>query len=597
MSENIFRVDFKGILNILSKHLYSTEEVFIRELLQNSLDAISLRNMESEKSINGVVNVEIIVSENSKTIIFEDNGAGLTIDEVDEFLSVIGSSSKKQILDRESLTNSFIGQFGIGLLSCFMVSDKIILISKSDKSKKAVKWEASINGTYTSSEFEADSIDTGTKIFLKLDKQKANKYSSETLEYLLVKYSQFLPLEVNLIQQNSEKSIVRKTFPWNSHAPLNSNEIIEFGRNYFNIRFNHFIHLTSDNGKSNGIGYIYPFPTDINSRQTNHVYIKNMLIDEKSDSILPDWAFFVKAVISSDVLKPTASRESIYNDDNLASTRLGFEKSIRNYFRQIAQKTPSILEEIIGTHSLALKSFATSDNDFFELISNHLQFPSSIGQIKVSQIKNFQGVKYVDDIDVYRQMLPIAIAKKEVLINGGYIYDSTLLSKISNSSEFDLSKLDNIRFENFLNDVSWDEDNALSLFIDKASDVLLPFRCNPVLKKFKPTNLPAIYYSDRNHNFSREIERTKTKTSELWSGMLDEFSDGSLNNSNSKLYINIENELVKKIITIKNPNLFQNSLELIYLNSLMTGHFTLNELEAERLNKNLLVIIEKALEE
>ena len=94
-SKSKFRVDFRGILDILSKHLYSGEDVFIRELLQNSKDAITAR--QKQESVSGIVTVELIDNGDLSVLIFEDNGVGLNQQEVESYLSVIGSSSKKQI--------------------------------------------------------------------------------------------------------------------------------------------------------------------------------------------------------------------------------------------------------------------------------------------------------------------------------------------------------------------------------------------------------------------------------------------------------------------------------------------------------------------
>ena len=129
MSTSLFQVDLSGVLKVLSDSLYSSYQVFIRELLQNSVDAIQARkNLNHE--FTGKITVSYFDKGDEKTLIVEDNGVGLTLDEVDEFLSKIGSSSKRnQKVNRDS----FIGQFGIGLLSCFMVSEEVVVISHSGK--------------------------------------------------------------------------------------------------------------------------------------------------------------------------------------------------------------------------------------------------------------------------------------------------------------------------------------------------------------------------------------------------------------------------------------------------------------------------------
>ncbi|MDI6402750.1 ATP-binding protein, partial [Balneolaceae bacterium ANBcel3] len=125
-----FKVNLEGMIDLFSNHLYSTPKVFVRELLQNAVDAITARK-KREPHLEGAIYFELHEpSENNPgTLIVEDNGIGLTEEEVHQFLAIIGQSSKKKELF--SNRDDFIGQFGIGLLSCFMVCNEIVLITSS----------------------------------------------------------------------------------------------------------------------------------------------------------------------------------------------------------------------------------------------------------------------------------------------------------------------------------------------------------------------------------------------------------------------------------------------------------------------------------
>jgi molecular chaperone HtpG len=123
----VFKVNLGGVLDVLSNHLYSSEKVFLRELLQNSCDAIAARNL-FDPDHKGTIRIEVINDEEN-ILIIEDNGIGLKEEEVVEFLSSVGSSTKRDYFT--SNRDHFIGQFGIGLLSCFMICDEIVLITKA----------------------------------------------------------------------------------------------------------------------------------------------------------------------------------------------------------------------------------------------------------------------------------------------------------------------------------------------------------------------------------------------------------------------------------------------------------------------------------
>ena len=592
--KNRFRVNFKGILDILSKHLYSSEEVFLRELLQNAKDAVTLRKLKDNSFTQSVVNVEVMPAGDRSVLIFEDNGNGLTLEEVEAFLSVIGSSSKKDISDLQMNDQTFVGQFGIGLLSCFMISEKITLLSRSASADKAVKWEATIDGTYAAEELEESSIQVGTKIFLEIDAEKQDIYTPEKIKKLLTKYSQFLGMEVSFIKEDHKELVKRKFFPWENKTPLSGDAVLEFGRQYFDIDFQYQIPLRSADGKTQGVGFIYPFSSKPGSQPAHHVYVKNMLIDEMCADILPDWAFFIKAVVNSEVLRQTASREGIYKDKVLELTRQDLEQSIRDYFEKLAKTAPSILEQIITTHQLAIKAFAVSDASFFDLISDFLTFPTSQGTVKVKDLREqFDEVQYVTDLDQFRQILPLAKANQQMVVNTGYIYDTTLMKKLQQKFPEKFTLLDDFRFSGILEDVDWEEDNAFSSFRDRCNEVLDQFNCEIMLKRFAPPSLPAIFHLSSDQAFSRDIDRTKSMTDELWGGMLSELTSAKTGYQQaSNLFVNVDNLLIQKIIKIDSDEKFQRCVELIYVNSLLLGHYALNEQESKLLNENLIAIIE-----
>lgn len=128
-----FQVDLKGIIRLLSENLYSSTDVFLRELLQNAVDAIEARRVEQPEFTQGNIQITYHRQQKGQTkLVFSDNGIGLSREEIHTFLSVIGQSSKRGDMKR----GSFIGQFGIGLLSCFLAADEILVRSRSIKEEQ-----------------------------------------------------------------------------------------------------------------------------------------------------------------------------------------------------------------------------------------------------------------------------------------------------------------------------------------------------------------------------------------------------------------------------------------------------------------------------
>ena len=121
-----FRVDLRGLVEVLSHHLYSSERVYLRELVQNARDAVEARRRLGD---DFEARIEIQPAWGSDPLVVRDNGVGLTGDDMRSLLSMIGGTSKRD--DLVAARTNFLGQFGIGLLSCFLVADSIEVVSRS----------------------------------------------------------------------------------------------------------------------------------------------------------------------------------------------------------------------------------------------------------------------------------------------------------------------------------------------------------------------------------------------------------------------------------------------------------------------------------
>ena len=195
-----FKVNLGGMIDILSNHLYSSPDVFVRELLQNGTDAISARTAADSNFSENDAKVEIEVLEGKK-IIFRDNGTGLNEEEIHKFLSVIGQSSKYDI-ENNRANGDYIGRFGIGLLSCFMVTDHICVRTRSYKSPDTIlEWKGMADGTYTIEKINEE-IEIGTEIIIENNKAEKDSdvvddyYNCDTIANLVYYYGLFLKYPV-----------------------------------------------------------------------------------------------------------------------------------------------------------------------------------------------------------------------------------------------------------------------------------------------------------------------------------------------------------------------------------------------------------------
>jgi|GEM_PF-6419093 Molecular chaperone, HSP90 family len=159
MTDMNFQVNLQGIIDLLSNHLYSDPGVFVRELLQNGVDAITARQRLGH-AFDARITAELFPS--SHTIAFQDNGCGLTEKDIEQFLARIGSTAKKEELDAG---DDYIGQFGVGLLSCFVVSDEIVLITRSALEGDSLEWRGRPAGTLYDPQIAARRRDRHDRLF------------------------------------------------------------------------------------------------------------------------------------------------------------------------------------------------------------------------------------------------------------------------------------------------------------------------------------------------------------------------------------------------------------------------------------------------
>ncbi|MEM1349313.1 MAG: ATP-binding protein, partial [Myxococcota bacterium] len=192
-----FQINLRGIIDLLSDHLYSSPEVFLRELLQNGVDAIRARQ-RLEPEHHGRVTISVVEADDGRVeLVFEDNGIGLTEEETHCFLATIGASSKREEFAEQR--NDFIGQFGIGLLSCFMVSDEIVMVTRSAKEPGCVvEWRGRADGTYDTRRLDPDAQPFGTQVYLSCREGRERLFQADEVARLARHYGSMLPFPIEV---------------------------------------------------------------------------------------------------------------------------------------------------------------------------------------------------------------------------------------------------------------------------------------------------------------------------------------------------------------------------------------------------------------
>lgn len=208
----MFQVDLRGLVDLLSHHLYSSPKVYLRELLQNAVDAITARRAEEPGAP-----ARVRLFADGGTLRVEDTGVGLTESDVHELLATIGRSSKRAEGLREARSD-FLGQFGIGLLACFVVAERIRVVSRSARTPEAppVEWTARDDGSYTVRTLpDSARPEPGTTVHLQA-RAGAGEWLTERRVLALARdFGSLLPYDV----QVGEEAVTDLPAPWDRAYP------------------------------------------------------------------------------------------------------------------------------------------------------------------------------------------------------------------------------------------------------------------------------------------------------------------------------------------------------------------------------------------
>lgn len=598
-SDHKFQVNLQGVIDLLSDHLYTGPQVFLRELMQNSVDAIVAREKQ-DSSHEGSISLTIIPAKKDRpvTLVLEDNGIGLNEDEIHRFLATIGQSSKRNTKHSED----FIGQFGIGLLSAFVVSEEIVVLTRSMQPNSPVfEWRGRSDGTYSLSQLNAE-FPVGTQVHLKPKSSAEEFFAVDHVRASAAHFGSFLPYPIEVIC-GQQKTQVNADAPWalaksksvNSRAAL-----LEYGETVFGQRFLDAIPLTAKSGGVEGVAFVLPEAAVVSGKRSHRVYLKNMLLSEEADNLMPQWAFFVKCVVNATKLRPTASRESFYEDRKLEQTREQLGECLKSYLVNLAKSERSKLDLIISRHHLAIKALALEDEEFFRLFIDWLPFDTNHGRTTLGEyFKTETEIRHVPNVDQFRQISGVATSQSQTIFNTGYVFDSDLFDRLAEVyPDRQVSKVDVSEFAESFEDLTETELDEVFELQRTADRVLQPFRCGALVKKFRPAQLPTLFTSNDSANFLRSMDQSKEVADPLWGAVLDGISQSAMEDAYAQLCLNYNNPLIRRLAALQKSDtaLLRRAVEMLYVQSLLLAHFPLKKKELDLMTTGMLGLIELALE-
>lgn len=467
MKKKQFKAESKKLLDMMIHSIYSNKEIFLRELISNASDAIDkmyYRSLTDEKVKIDKDEFKITIEANkdNRQLIIEDNGCGMTEEELENNLGTIAESGSLAFKEQQETKQDIdiIGQFGVGFYSAFMVSDKVTVESKSIDSDKAYRWISTGAEGYTIE--ECDKNEVGTKIILDIKEDNEEEEYSDYLENyriqaIIRKYSDYIryPIQMEVehrhLKEGSkdeyESHIETETI--NSMIPIwkkNKSEITEEEYNqFYHDKYIDYedplkvIHTSVEGQCSyNALLYIPSHASyDYYSKEFEkglNLYASGVMIQEKCSELLPDYFSFVKGLVDSNDLSLNISREMLQQDRRLQLIAKNIEKKIKNELESMLENERDKYEEFFSAFGMQIKfgiynNFGMDKEKLQDLVLFHSSTENKLTTFKeyVSRMKDKQEKIYyacgetVAKIDLLPQVEQVKEKGYEILYLTDYV--------------------------------------------------------------------------------------------------------------------------------------------------------------------------------
>ena len=396
-------VKTENIFPVIKKFLYSENEIFLREIVSNAVDATNkLKTLASAGEFKGELGdltIKVEIDKQKKTLTIRDNGIGMTSAEVDKYINQIAFSGATEFVEKfktqtEAEAANIIGHFGLGFYSSFMVSNKVALISKSFRQaedEKGVIWECDGSPEYTMNEIPKGN--RGTDVILYISDDCADFLEESKIRELLNKYCKFLSVPIQFGTKNVEEIIEGETDeegkpktktvekPWiiNDVAPLwkkspssiEDKEYDDFYHVLYPMNFEtplFHIHLNVDY-PFNLTGILY-FPKIKNryefQRNKIQLYCNEVFVTDSVDGILPEFLTMLHGVIDSPDIPLNVSRSFLQNDQNVKKISGYITKKVAEKLEELFKKDRAEYEKKWDDISVFIEYGMIADPKFFE---------------------------------------------------------------------------------------------------------------------------------------------------------------------------------------------------------------------------------------
>jgi len=446
-------INTENIFPIIKKFLYSDNEIFLRELVSNAVDATQkVKRLASLGHYNkdlGDLKVKVSVNKDARTITISDSGIGMTADEIKKYINQIAFSGATEFLEKfkeAKDANEIIGRFGLGFYSAFMVADKVEIetLSYQDGAEPA-KWLC--DGSTSFEITEGTRTERGTDVILYINDESSEFLEEHRISEILNKYAKFLPVPVQFGTRNESvpdgendkgepkyktvevDNIINNTVPIWTKTPteLKDEDYLNFYRELYPFAEEplFWIHLNVDYPFNlTGVLYFPKLKNDFEVQKNKiKLFSRQVFITDEVKDIVPEFLLLLHGVIDSPDIPLNVSRSFLQADSNVKKINSYISRKVADKLSELFKKDRKAYEEKWTDIGLFVKYGALSDEKFYDKAKEFLLLTNTANEHYTleeynAKVKDFQTDKngnlvYLYTIDEERQHSYVQAAQKK----------------------------------------------------------------------------------------------------------------------------------------------------------------------------------------
>lgn len=444
MQKGKIGVTAENIFPIIKKFLYSENEIFLRELVANAVDATQKMNKiasvgEYEKEL-GDLTIRVKVDKENKKITISDRGIGMTQEEVNKYINDVAFSSAEEFINKYQDPTAIIGKFGLGFFSAFMVADKVEIFTQSyQEDAKPVHWVCDGSPEYQME--ETDKQDRGTDIVLHIDQDAEEYLEDNRIQEVLDKYAKFLPIPIAFgkkkeydEQEGQEKeteqdNIINDTDPiWKKQpTELTEENYNEFYRKLYPMAEDPLFHIHLNVDYPFNLEGVLYFPKIRNNIEVQknkiQLYANQVFVTDSVENIVPEFLTLLHGVIDSPDIPLNVSRTYLQGDPNVKKISNHITKKVADRLEEIFKNNREEFENKWDDLKLFIEYGMMTDEKFYERAQNFALFKNTEGKyfsleeykehIKENQTDKNNNLVYLYTTDKDKQYSFIENAKQK----------------------------------------------------------------------------------------------------------------------------------------------------------------------------------------